>query len=132
MSNTLIPNLWGDLPPADAILAPLSILRHQAGLLSDMTQGMLIGEVKTTTGEQISHVLIVRVPAMGNYSIKLVYASHGPTLYPVEMFNPQDSILFRCDDESSFKAKLGDILTSSSSKKLIQGLLTAAKASAST
>lgn len=134
MSEVTIKNLWGDLPKPDQLVAPISILRHQAGLLSDMTNGLLIGEVKKfpNSPRGIGNSLIVRVPAMGNYTSRLLVIDHGALLYPVDVVEGASSKVYTCDSQEAFESALGQILNSSSTKKLIQGLLSAAKASEQT
>lgn len=127
----MIPNLWGELPAPDAIVAPLSILRKQAGLLSDMTRGMLVGEVRRSgSGSKgIANTFFITVPAMGNYSTRLITIDHGPFLYPVELYDSTALTKYTCEDQKSFEECLSKVLNSQSIRKMIQSLLSAAHAS---
>ena len=77
-----------DLWPSDlglgTVVTPVSILRTQAKLLGERTQGLLDGEVKTSVqGGDVYHDLNVVVPALGNYRYRLLRVHHPMTLYPV-------------------------------------------------
>ena len=77
-----------DLWPSDlglgTVVTPVSILRTQAKLLGERTQGLLEGEVKTwTQGTNVYHDLNVVVPALDNYKYRLLRVHHPMTLYPV-------------------------------------------------
>src|ERR1017187_4945968 len=89
-----------DLWPSDlglgTVVTPVSILRTQAKLLGERTQGTLEGEVRTSTqGSDVYHDLNVVVPALGNYKYRLLKVHHAVTLYPVfvdEVTMPYGSI----------------------------------------
>ena len=100
-----------DLWPSDlglgTVVTPASILRTQAKLLGERTQGMLEGEVNTwTQGSDVYHDLNVIVPALDNYKYRLLRVHHSMTLYPVfvdEEPAPYNSLRARTPLE-----KLGD------------------------
>jgi hypothetical protein len=50
-------NLWGELPKPETIRTPYTILKEQASILSEITNGLLIGEVILTT-KKINFLLI--------------------------------------------------------------------------
>lgn len=39
-------NLWGDIPNADELRTPYTLLKEQASLLIELTKGLLIGEIE--------------------------------------------------------------------------------------
>jgi hypothetical protein len=39
-------NLWGDIPNADELRTPYTLLKEQASLLTELTRGLLIGEIE--------------------------------------------------------------------------------------
>ena len=128
MSNE---NLWGDLPLAENVETPLSLLRSQAVFLGKMTFGFLEGRIITTqdTGDRIHHEFRIVVPALGNYSATLLSVRHPPELYPLEM-SPGAGIglaaLYIADKEV-FKSKLKEILQSDRTRRIVQSLVTQAK-----
>ncbi len=88
MADT-IPNLWSTADLKVSILTPIAILRTQATLLSQTTQRLLVGEVRTTTsdkGELIIDFDVV-VPALNNYRHTLLTVKHTKTEnYPATVF----------------------------------------------
>ena len=79
-------DLWPALDLGSTV-TPLSILREQAGLLTQRTQGRLRAEVETwTAGEFVTIALNIVVPALGGYKYTLFTIHHDPTEpegYPV-------------------------------------------------
>jgi hypothetical protein len=89
-----IPNLWSDDIKVD-ILTPLVILRSQAGLLGQMTRGLLEAEVSTVTSDTgvVQHHLDLIAPAL-RYRHRVLAVKHSRELvYPVaveaECFQPK-------------------------------------------
>jgi hypothetical protein len=92
-----IPNLW----PTDIVLnvvSPLAILRTQAGLLAEMTKGLLIAQVSTIKTEHglVRHLLDLIAPALNGYRHRLLTATHHrDMIYPVtvtaECFPPKNT-----------------------------------------
>ena len=77
-------DLWPQNLNLEAGPTPLSILRTQASLLADKTQGVLEGAVETwSAGPDIYHRFDIVVPALGRYRYELFKVHHSPTLYPV-------------------------------------------------
>lgn len=61
-------NLWGELPDAADIRSPVTILREQASLLTQMTNGTLQGEVYLeNSGGRFSSTLYILAPALDDY-----------------------------------------------------------------
>jgi len=81
---TAIPDLWADDIKVN-VATPLMILRTQEGLLAQKTKGILRGQVATTTTDKwIQHQLDLIAPALQNYRITLLRASHHKdAVYPV-------------------------------------------------
>ena len=88
MADT-IPDLWPGAALKSIVLSPVAILRTQATLLGQKTQGLLIAEVTTTTGEN-GHVelgLELIVPALHNFRYRLLQVRHErDTIYPADIF----------------------------------------------
>ena len=80
-----IPNLW----PAETVsvetISPLAILRIQADNLTRMTQGLLEGDVVTSSyAVQVQHSFDVVAPALNGYRHRILTVMHDKSLiYPV-------------------------------------------------
>ncbi len=80
-----IPNLWPVKQVQVDVLTPLAILRTQASNLNQLTQGILVGKVSTLSNEEtVQHHLDVLVPALNNYTHRLLSVTHAKDrAYPV-------------------------------------------------
>jgi hypothetical protein len=87
-----IPSLWADDIKVDA-LSPLPILRIQAGLLGEITHGLLEADVSTvSSGTLVSHLLDLIAPALDGYRSRILTATHSAdTPYPVTV----DAVCFK-------------------------------------
>jgi hypothetical protein len=124
-------NLWGIIDLDSTPVAPVTLLKEQAAILSQMTKGRLVGEVRSgsnSNGSQMNHDLVIRVPAMGNYMAKIFTIYHGPTLYPLIFKNWINGEGAECADQSELENLMAQCLQSEPTRKLIAGLLASANA----
>lgn len=123
-------NLWGKLPVDDKIATPVSILRQQGAVLSELTGGLLTARVTSTpvsmSGESlIMHAFAIVAPALSNYSVEVLRVFHAPILYPAKV-RPMLVEVPRLDevaDESGLKAKLTEILQDEKVHAIVRSLL---------
>jgi hypothetical protein len=133
-----IEDLWPDITPA-AIVTPASILKTQATALSRKTNGLLQAEVDSSAfGDNISHRLVLVVPALENYRYSLlrirqkvtavypVYVDEGP----IEALDEKRLTKLKSDaappqlpDEASFHDWLRNALASAETKRILESLL---------
>ena len=81
-----IPNLWPTETVSVSTLSPLAILRTQAENLTELTQGLLIGEVTTDDRQEkgVYHHFDMIAPALDGYRHRILTVKHDPSmLYPV-------------------------------------------------
>lgn len=129
MSQTSkIKNLWGDLPLEETIRTPYVILKEQASLLTEMTNGLLVGYVEKKRGASSNNdsycILRINVPSINNYSIDVVHIDYPITIYPSYISNlvtGQNDLM--CETEQELNESLKNILSSDEIKKIISGLL---------
>jgi hypothetical protein len=127
--------------------SPLSILKEQAGLLNEVTKGVLQGEVTTVTGADdfVIHRLDIVTPRLDGARYRVLTITHRTALYPVVMeadvfriARPLPSVareLFsevwpRPDDwrpvaasQEEFTARLREVLNSPHVRGLIETLI---------
>ena len=132
MSNTAnIKNLWGDLPVEETIRTPYVMLKEQANLLTEATNGLLIGEVckYTTPNNLIACYLEIKAPSIDNYTITILELSYDATIFPVSIigiYSYKSGI--ECNTEEELETMLGKILSSQEVRRIIASLLSEIRA----
>jgi hypothetical protein len=131
-----VKSLWGDLSSLERLRTPKEILVEQANLLSEATQGAIVGVVDsrvestlfgrdTVSGQEFVHDLDVRVPSLNNYTYTLLTVAHGIDLYPVEVSSETYSV-GKCATEEAYIELLLKILSSQRTKGILSKLLSQA------
>jgi hypothetical protein len=123
-------SLWGDLSQPEIVRTPFTILKEQAGILSEATSGLLIGDVYRAQIEEpksVVNVLVLRViaPSLDNYHYSILEVNHDITLYPLEVRGLVGNGTYskQCGSEEAFEQALGEILSSPAVRKVISALL---------
>ena len=81
-------NLWGELPKPETIRTPYTILKEQASILSEITNGLLIGEITNNHKDNFFvNIFRIKVPSINNYTYSVVEAQYPIKLYPVFVKN---------------------------------------------
>lgn len=136
MANS-IPNLW---PPATVsvdIVSPLAILRTQAQNLTEMTKGLLAGEVTSVDEgpDVVVHQFEVVAPALNKYRHRILSVKHNRNLvYPVYFDTPtslasivatvaKGSATNKADTEAEFLEALTGVLNSRVVLSVISSLI---------
>ncbi|MGK7928933.1 MAG: hypothetical protein AB4290_27465 [Spirulina sp.] len=137
-------NLWGEIPKPEHLRTPYTILKEQAAILSNLTEGLLIGEVialekiqqrtdpylksKQQVEKEFFYVLRIKVPALNNYTYSIVQISYPIELYPILVKKLVSRYLMKedeaeCHTEEQFEEALQEILSSREVKHAISVLL---------
>ncbi|HEY9668988.1 MAG TPA: hypothetical protein V6C91_19415 [Coleofasciculaceae cyanobacterium] len=142
-------NLWGELPKPETIRTPYTILKEQASILSEITNGLLIGEVINNSKDKFFvNILRIKAPSLNNYTYSVVEVQHTIKLYPVFVKNFNSDPITNATDlidslridlrhpglledqgykkyssEKEFENALGQILSSQEVKQVISALL---------
>lgn len=115
-------NLWGSLPEIKEIRTPLTILKHQAALLQEMTGGLVAAEAARAADGQIHFRLVA--PALGNYRSHLFTVTTNVPAYPCILYDQTSTVGTRkIDDEQNFREMVGQILKSEKVRILISSLV---------
>lgn len=121
-------NLWGELPLAEVIRTPATILREQATLLTEMTNGVLEGEVASgRTRNKLYHRLNIIAPSLDGYSYSILYVTHNVITYPCTVLGEADNTIDECDSEQGFVSVVEKILSSATVHKAVSALLAQSK-----
>lgn len=120
-------NLWGELPKFETIRTPYTFLKEQASVLSELTNGLLIGEVINYAKDKLLvMVLRIKAPSLNNYTYSVVEVQHSIKLYPLSVKNltsDENQEYSQCSSEEEFENALGEILSSPYVKRVISALL---------
>lgn len=137
MKMTSNKNLWGELPSPETQRTSYTILKEQASMLTEITNGLLVGEVKRssevdafsefTLGKQSQSFvayLRIQVPSLNNYTYSVVRIQYPIGLYPVLVKSlVVENFQIECSSEEKFENALGQILSSEEVKQVISALL---------
>lgn len=125
-------SLWGDLPEADEIIHPKTVLAEQATHLSTATGGALHAEVEVERHKSIHFIgdFLVRFtivcPSLQNYRYEVIRVYYSLTeVYPTEVVNvPEGEYkIIRASNAESFKNTVKTILQSSKVRTAVAALL---------
>lgn len=145
-------NLWGDIPHTDDLRTPYTLLKGQASLLTELTKGLLIGEIersqyysdhldnKIALGFRVAFPLQkqrlreepkpisvlhlkIKVPTLNNYTISLLKVTYPVELYPAGIFSLVEQTERFCADEEAFEQGIGEILSSQKVRRIVSALL---------
>ena len=121
-------NLWGQLPKTATIKTPYAILLEQAAMLRELTNGLLVGDVKRDQlmkEDRFEIKLMIVAPALANYSYTVLTVIYPViTLYPVILkpsFDSEKSV--ECQSEEQLMQALEKVLSSIRTQTVITNLL---------
>jgi hypothetical protein len=125
-------DLWGDLPEVQEIVHPRTILKEQAALLAERTQGVLHGEVrlhreKNSVYDADSRLdFTIICPSLQNYRYDVLSVHYRVVdIFPATIINladpPAQAIAIKDIDE--FKQAVKGILQSNRVRTAVAALL---------
>lgn len=119
-------DLWGDLPEVESLRTPLVILKEQAELLQEKTEGLLVGQIKSAQDvTRFVYDFFIIAPTLNNYAYHLLTVMHDLGFYPLQLIDRQVGRKFKqCSSEKELKQGLREIFSSEKSKAVISKLLT--------
>ncbi|MCZ7648472.1 MAG: hypothetical protein M5U26_24965 [Planctomycetota bacterium] len=134
--QTKAPDYWPANIATSGIATPSLILREQARYLGQKTKNVVEGRVlPTPMGESIVVYFDLVVPALNNYSFRLLRVVHGPLGYPADVHfldtetkgGPLSGKHFRAGNETSFRKFLKQVLASDETRRILGSLITQAR-----
>ncbi|WP_139236280.1 hypothetical protein [Rugamonas rubra] len=116
-------NLWGTIPKPGNLNTPNSILVTQGKVLEVATDRALSGvSIKKPNNGGFNIDFFIKAESLNNYRYHLFTVTHDVHLYPAKIFYAGKPPL-ECEDESEFRTALGEILSGSATRKIIEALL---------
>ena len=126
-------SLWGDLKGLDTVRTPAIILQEQAGLLGQLTNEVLEGEVTRRVSDSSQRIIVslyIIAPALQRYRVKILEVEYGfAQMYPATV---ESSVVLRqrvAVSESALDEILGEILSSHAVRNVISSLIAESKMS---
>jgi hypothetical protein len=117
-------DLWGNLPEIKTLRTPLVILKEQAELLQEKTDGLLVGHVKLSQdGTRFLYIFSIIAPTLNNYTYHLLTVMHDIGFYPLTLVDNQ-GMGKEYSDEEQYKKGLRNIFISEDIQNVISKLLT--------
>ncbi|WP_394753942.1 hypothetical protein [Crenothrix sp.] len=126
-----IKNLWGEINNLPKVKAPVAVLNEQAQFLSDLTGGLLTGEISQVerSGDRFIYSFYIHASSLNNYYYFVLRIDHDIHLYPLNLTTDKDDSPWAsssgtiCNDVNEFEIELGKIFSSSVVQRVISGLL---------
>ena len=142
MPSNEIQNQGSSLWPADLlekhVRTPVHLLREQAEQLTQKTDGMLVGKVRTQAVPEtrknpayLLHSFEIAVPSLDNYRYQLFAVAQEPDkLYPIQLAIPADLGDIGWSTEKEFAEWLRNELASQRARDVVANLYSQAIAPA--
>ncbi len=128
-------DLWGTIAIDTELKMPLAVLKSQATLLAQKTNGVLeaqVGSFKVTGKDTVAYSFNIVAPHLSNYTYKVLTISHpGILLYPVRVVDLTSKMEHICKTEDEFIMVIRAILSSDVVHKAVLALITQSKAARS-
>lgn len=125
--DSFVPNLWGNLGVLDVQKTPTTILKNQAIMLRDLTDGAVEGIVER--GQYTSTItLYIQIPSISDLKVRIVdvkYVEDSP--YPVRITGHSMLIPVDAQTEEEFVCALKTILSGDAVKKSVAFLMAEAQ-----
>lgn len=140
-------NIWSDFPESVNVRTPVQILREQAALLRERTNGTLDARVEVSKVNdqnddgRVFWDFVVVAPALLNYRYKILTIGQPTTFYPVTFdarsdgphassfsVNASPAAIKFAEDEDRFMALLVDAVKSERVQTAIKSLLVQSRA----
>ena len=117
-------NLWGDLKDLETVRTPKTVLKEQAQILTEATDGILVGDVRESEirGEFLIY-LEIKVPALNNYTYTVMSVRHSIDMYPARVNAEKPNVSQVCDNEEDFTGVVETVLSSDEMKTIVSRLL---------
>jgi hypothetical protein len=105
------------------VRTPKTIIEEQAQLLTEATQGMLVGAVEDLTDPgQFIYTLNVIVPALNNYKYRILTVLHPLEMYPAHLTSNRPLLSKLLASEGDFEAAVETVLSSTEVKSALSHL----------
>ena len=117
-------DLWPSHFGAPAVTPPVAILRSQAALLANKTDGLVEAFVVSGKRDADFHYqLYIRAPALDNYAFWLLTVLHPIQYYPATLIAETTDQKYEAKSQDQFIEHLRTILSSPETTRVVEALL---------
>jgi len=128
MTSSVV-SLWPDDLGVAEKRAPVAILREQAALLGDRTNGLVLARVDgRSRGPLFVYDFYLVVPCLDHYRFLLFNIRHQIEFYPLELEFDLGSKTHQAASEEEFIEVLADVFSSPETRRVVASLLAQAMA----
>lgn len=140
--STTTRDFWPNDLAVSTVLTPIAILKEQAALLTEKTNGLIVGDVESRrpspynvheyaracSDDGLVHIFRLIVPALDDYCYELLSIIHPVQLYPLELrYSPTDTN-WTVTSEEEFVEVLKNVLSCEATLNVIRSLVAQAQA----
>ncbi|MEL6263465.1 MAG: hypothetical protein AAFR12_20635 [Cyanobacteria bacterium J06626_6] len=121
-----VKNMWGELPKTEELPdLPIKVLKEQGSLLTEATDGTLIGEVAVLNGDssKFRAALRIKAPSLNNYIFSILQIEYPLMIYPVDIVDQTVNRRSICKNLKEYEERLEQVLSSDRVKSVILALL---------
>lgn len=126
-------SLWGGLEDIDTVRTPSMILQEQAGLLGELTNEVLEGQVGRDIVQDDNRIVVslyIVAPAIQRYRVQILSLNYSyATAYPVRVSDSIRRSFTQAKTEDELLSILKGILSSSHVKNVIVTLISESRVS---
>lgn len=122
-------SLWV-IPDVSNVRTPMTMLKEQATALSEETEGLLRGNVFTSSSAvdtELYITLSIIVPALNNYRFDVLTYNQPITMFPGTLHSAVGNKGYRINNEQEFDARLQSILASTEVSGVVAALIAQAR-----
>lgn len=121
-------NMW-HIPDVSNIQTPVSMMRAQADILTNLTDGLLIGSVDAAgSGPDIKYEFKITVPNLSRYVFSvLLYNQKITSIFVGSMYVYATQKRYHVAGQESFRQALSEVLSSEEITDVIGSLLAQAR-----
>jgi hypothetical protein len=120
----VVESFWA-VPDVATMRTPLTILREQATALTEQTNGLIVGrvEAKQQQDGNLSISLEATVPALNEYSVRILNYEQPIALYPGRVYGIGIPIYETINNEDDFVVVVKKVLSSAQIKNILTSLM---------
>jgi hypothetical protein len=123
-----VTDLWPEFQPPEAINSPVFLLKEQAALLQQKTQGLVLAGLRPASTADGSFWVGFDLysPALGEYTYRLFEVTYPPQFFPITLTVGDEGL--RASGLDGFKNLLEQVLRSDRTKQVVEAIMAQATA----
>lgn len=121
-------NLWGNIEDYADVRPPHELLEEQGKALSQITDGKLVLTISRTQSNTVyNYDAFISLATAKQVRQRILRLTHDIKLYPALIFDDEGSTEHRAENQEDFEEKLGRVLSSEGTMRVVATLMTQAR-----